>query len=91
MLRQPSYFLCTLSSIPAVLALTGRPTGVCLTRFNVNIASSSFFMGFAPCGTLLEVVNAKKRLAQAEAEFYFKSMFFAVHHLHCTTSWRIAI
>jgi hypothetical protein len=91
MLGKRSYFICAWSSIPAILGLMPRPPRVWVNRFNVSVASSSFFVEFPLCGTLLEVVNAKKGIGESETPFYFRQMFSAVRHLHCTISWCITI
>jgi serine/threonine protein kinase len=66
----------------SVFLLATHPNLISLFRLSVVGQTLCFFMEFAPCGTLLEVVNAKKGLREAEAQFYFKQMFSAVRHLH---------
>jgi serine/threonine protein kinase len=53
-----------------------------LYRISTLGHSILFFMEFAPCGTLLSLVNEKKGLSEAEAQFYFTQLFAAVRHLH---------
>jgi serine/threonine protein kinase len=66
----------------SVFLLATHPNLISLFRLSVVDQTLCFFMEFAPCGTLLDVVNAKKGLSEAEAQFYFKQMFSAVRHLH---------
>jgi hypothetical protein len=66
----------------SVFLLASHPNLISLFRLSVVGQVLCFFMEFAPCGTLLDVVNAKKGLGEAEAQFYFRQMFSAVRHLH---------
>jgi serine/threonine protein kinase len=53
-----------------------------LYRISTLSHSILFFMELAPGGTLLDIVNQKKGLSEAEAQFYFIQLFGAVRHLH---------